>query len=191
MEIIVETAGERQEEEDVLELIAATWEQLGIRLLVKPQDRDVLRNRAYSGRAMMVAWYGWNIGIPTADMPPTELAPVDQATYSWPMWGQYYQTKGAAGEPPDLPAARRLMELYDIWSMAASDAEKAAAWREMLDIHADQVFAIGTIARAPVPLVHDAALMNVPDSAIYAWDPGGQLGVHRMDEFFFEGGRAP
>jgi peptide/nickel transport system substrate-binding protein len=190
MEIVVETAGERQEEEDVLELIAATWEQLGIRLHVKPQDRDVLRNRAYSGRAMMVAWYGWNIGIPTADIPPVELAPVDQATLSWPMWGQYYQTKGSAGEPPDLPEAQRLMELYDQWSMASTDAEKADAWREMLAIHADQVFAIGTIARAPVPLVHDAALRNVPDQAIYAWDPGGQLGVHRMDEFFFEGGRS-
>ena len=191
MEIVVETAGERQEEEDVLELIAATWEQLGVRLLVKPQDRDVLRNRAYSGRAMMVAWYGWNIGIPTADMAPVELAPVDQATYSWPMWGQYYQTKGSAGEPPDLPEARRLMELYDRWSAATTEAEKAAAWREMLAIHADQVYAIGTIARAPVPLVHAADLRNVPDKAIYAWDPGAQLGVHRIDEFFFEGGRAP
>lgn len=191
MEIVVETAGERQEEEDVLELIAATWEQLGIRLHVKPQDRDVLRNRAYSGRAMMVAWYGWNVGIPTADMPPTELAPVDQATYSWPMWGQYYQTKGSAGEPPDLPEARRLMELFDKWSTAGTDEAKADAWREMLAIHADQVYAIGTIARAPVPMVRAAELRNVPDSAIYAWDPGGQLGVHRMDEFFFDGGRSP
>jgi peptide/nickel transport system substrate-binding protein len=188
LEIIVETAGERQEEEDVLELVAATWAELGIRLHVKPQDRDVLRNRAYSGRAMMTAWYGWNIGIPTADMPPTELAPVDQATMSWPKWGQHYQTKGSAGEPPDLPEAKRLMELFDRWSTAASDDVKAAAWREMLAIHADQVFAIGTIARAPLPLVHGARLRNVPETGIYAWDPGGQLGVHRIDEFFFEGG---
>src|SRR5690606_32585865 len=103
MEIIVETAGERQEEEDVLELIADTWAGLGLRLLVKPQDRDVLRNRAYSGSAMMTAWYGWNIGVPTAEMAPTELAPVDQATLSWPKWGQHHQTKGSAGEPPDTP----------------------------------------------------------------------------------------
>ncbi len=190
MEIIVETAGERQEEEDVLELIADTWADIGIRLLVKPQDRDVLRNRAYAGHAMMVAWYGWNIGIPTADMAPKELAPVDQATMSWPKWGQYYQTKGSAGEPPDLPEAERLLALYERWSTTASEAVKAAAWREMLDIHADQVYAIGTIARAPLPLVHDARLQNVPHDAIYAWDPGGQLGVHRMDEFFFaDGGR--
>ena len=59
----------------------------------------------------------------------------------------------------------------------------------MLAIHADQVFCLGTVARAPLPVVHDVKLKNVPKTGIYAWDPGGQLGVHRMDEFFFEGGR--
>ena len=189
MEVIVETAGERSEVEDTLELIGTTWEKLGIRLLVKPQDRDVLRNRAYTGKTMMVAWYGWNIGIPTPSNAPSELAPVDQATFIWPKWGQYYQTKGAAGEAPNLPEAHRLMDLFDQWSEASDSAAKSAAWREMLALHADQVFGIGTVSRAPVPLVHDAELKNVPAEAIYAWDPGGQLGVHRMDEFFFEGGR--
>ena len=184
--IVVETAGERGEVEDTLEMIVSSWKELGIKLLVKPQDRDVLRNRAYAGESMMVAWYGWNVGVPTAVMPPFELAPVDQSTYSWPKWGQYYQTKGSAGEPPDMPEAKRLLELFEMWASAANDDVKADAWREMLAIHADQVYAIGTISRAPVPMVHDVALKNVPNSRIYAWDPGGQLGVHRMDEFFFE-----
>ena len=189
MEIVIETAGERPEVEDSLELIVATWEKLGIRLLVKPQDRDVLRNRAYSGLTMMVAWFGWNIGIPTAKNAPIELAPVDQANFVWPKWGQHYQTKGSAGEAPDLPEAQRLMELFGEWSAAGDDAQRSRIWQEMLAIHADQVFCIGTVARAPVPVVHDAELMNVPTDAIYAWDPGGQIGVHRMDEFYFQGGR--
>ncbi len=189
MEIIVETAGERSEVEDTLELIGATWQQIGIRLLVKPLDRDVLRNRAYAGKSMMVAWFGWNVGIPTPASAPSELAPVDQATFSWPKWGQYYQTKGSAGERPDIPEAVELMTLFEDWTTASNPEEKSTIWRRMLDIHADQVFCIGTVARAPIPLVHDAALKNVPDEGIYAWDPGGQLGVHRMDEFFFEGGR--
>jgi peptide/nickel transport system substrate-binding protein len=25
----------------------------------------------------------------------------------------------------------------------------------------------------------------VPQKAIWAWDPGAHMGVHRMDEFFF------
>ncbi|HSF94630.1 MAG TPA: ABC transporter substrate-binding protein [Thermohalobaculum sp.] len=185
LEIIVETAGERGETADTLELIAATWEQVGIRLLVRALDRDILRNRAYAGQSMMVAWYGWNNGIPTPDAAPSELAPVDQANFTWPRWGQFYQTKGAAGVACDVPRAERLLELYDDWMRAGDEAAKAAVWREMLDIHADEVFVIGTVSRAPIPVVAAAALRNVPDEALYAWDPGAHLGVHRIDEFFF------
>ena len=191
MEIIIETAGERREVADTLELVAATWAQVGIRLLVRPLDRDILRNRAYSGRSMMVAWYGWNNGVPTEDAAPFELAPVDQANYSWPRWGQFHQTKGSAGEEVDLAEAERLERLYNQWTLAASAEKRAAIWREMLAIHADQVFCIGTVSRAPIPLAADAALRNVPRDGLYAWDPGAHLGIHRMDQFFFEGGREP
>ncbi len=188
MEIIVETAGERREVTDTLELIAATWEQVGLRLLVRALDRDILRNRAYAGNSMMVAWWGWNNGIPTAEAPPFEVAPVDQSNYTWPRWGQYYQTKGEAGVPVDYAPAERLLGLYERWMRAARDAEKAEVWRQMLAIHADQVFVIGTVSRAPQPVVADARLRNVPRDGIYAWDPGAHLGVHRIDEFFFADG---
>jgi peptide/nickel transport system substrate-binding protein len=188
MEIVVETAGERREVADTLELIAATWEQIGIRLLVRALDRNILRDRAYAGRSMMVAWYGWNNGVPTADAAPTELAPVDQANFSWPRWGQYHQTKGSAGEEIDLPDAARLQRLYEAWTVAGSEARKAEIWREMLAIHAEQVFVLGTVSRAPVPVVADADMRNVPVDGLYAWDPGAHLGIHRIDEFFFDRG---
>ncbi len=187
-EIILETAGERQEVADTLELVAATWETIGIRLVVRPLDREILYNRAYAGRSMMVAWFGWNNGIPTEDAEPAELAPVQQATFSWPAWGQHYQTKGAAGTPIDLAPARRLMEAYEAW-LAAADAEgRAAAWAEMLAIHAEEIFVIGTVARAPIPIATDARLRNFPDEALYAWDPGAQIGMHRIDEVWLDRG---
>ncbi|MEM8791306.1 MAG: ABC transporter substrate-binding protein [Pseudomonadota bacterium] len=191
MEIVIETAGERREVADTLELVAATWSKLGLRLLVRPLDRDILRNRAYSGRSMMVAWYGWNNGVPTARAAPFELAPVDQSNFTWPVWGQHFQTMGDMGKPPDVPEAQRLLDLFEIWSKSYTDAEKEAVWREMLAIHADQIFVIGTVSRAPMPVVAHATLMNVPDDGLYAWDPGAQLGIHRMDEFFFEEGKSP
>jgi peptide/nickel transport system substrate-binding protein len=186
-EIILETAGEREVVADTLELVAATWKEIGIRLLVRPLDRDILRNRAYAGHSMMVAWYGWNNGIPTADAEPNALAPVEQTNYSWPAWGQHYQTKGAVGEKPDMPEAVRLMELYEAWLAAPNLDARADAWRQMLAIHADEVFVIGTVARAPLPIVADARLRNVPEEALYAWDPGAQIGMHRIDEFWFDG----
>ncbi len=185
-EIYLETAGERQEVADTLELVAETWKRIGIRLYVRPLDREILRNRAYAGSSMMVAWWGWNNGIPTAEAEPTELAPVSQATFSWPAWGQHYQTKGAAGQAPDVPEAEELMRLYGAWLAAPDSAGRAEAWRQMLAIHADQAFVIGTVSRAPVPIVTDGRLRNLPEQALYTWDPGAQLGMHRIDELWFD-----
>jgi len=184
LEIIVETAGERRAVADTLEIVKETWKKLGIRLLTRPTDRSILRNRAYAGRTMMVAWYGWNNGIPTPEAAPAELAPVQQANFNWPLWGQHYQTKGAAGEPIDLPEGKTLYRLFERWMAAPDDAARAEIWAEMLDIHAREIFVIGTVARAPLPIVRDAALRNVPEEGLYTWDPGAHIGIHRMDEFF-------
>ena len=185
LELVVETAGERTEESDALELVAESWRLVGARLIFRPLDRDILRNSAYQGASMMPVWYGWNNGIPTASSPPDDLAPVDQANFSWPMWGQYWQTKEGAGEPPQIEPAKRLLDLYHQWQASPDEENQAAVWNEMLDIHADQIFAIGLVSAAPQPIIVSNRLRNVPKQAIYAWEPGAHLGVHRIDEFFF------
>jgi peptide/nickel transport system substrate-binding protein len=185
LEVIAETAGERGEEIDALELVAEMWREIGVKLIFRPLDRDILRNKAFAGEAMMPVWFGWNLGIPTPDAAPTEVAPVDQAVFSWPKWGQHVQTRGELGEPVDRPEARRLLDLFDAWSRAEDEAGRAAAWAEMLAIHADQVFAIGLVSAPPQPVVVSTRLRNVPAEAVYAWEPGAHFGVHRLDEAFF------
>jgi peptide/nickel transport system substrate-binding protein len=185
MEVIAETAGERAEEIDALELIAEMWRDIGVKLIFRPLDRDILRNKVFAGEAMMPVWFGWNVGIPTADAAPTEIAPVDQAVFSWPKWGQHFQTKGQLGEPVDMPEAQRLMDLFDAWLVAADEEERAEAWREMLKIHADQVFAIGLVASAPQPVTISTRLRNLPAEGVYAWEPGAHFGIYRIDEAFF------
>ncbi|MEL6999658.1 MAG: hypothetical protein AAFP68_15465, partial [Pseudomonadota bacterium] len=57
--------------------------------------------------------------------PPDYLAPTSQDFFAWPMWGQYYQTRGSAGQKPDLPEAKRLMQLYQAWH-GTEDADRRA-----------------------------------------------------------------
>ncbi|OED46185.1 peptide ABC transporter substrate-binding protein [Rhodobacteraceae bacterium (ex Bugula neritina AB1)] len=188
MELIVETAGERQEVENALQIITDDWRDVGVKLIMRPLDRDILRNRVFSGNSMASAWFGWDNGLPQSYTSPVYLAPTDQVFLSWPKWGQYYQTGGAAGEPPDMEPAQQLLSLLENWDMATSEDERLSAWRSMLQIHADQVYAIGVIAAAPQPVVVSNRLRNVPEQAIWAWDPGAHFGVYRPDEFFFEDG---
>ncbi|MCE8539788.1 ABC transporter substrate-binding protein [Ruegeria pomeroyi] len=186
MELVIETAGERQEVENALQIVTDTWREIGVKLVMRPLDRDILRNRVFAGTTMASVWFGWDNGLPQAYTSPAYLAPTDQVFLAWPKWGQYYQTAGQVGEAPDLPEAQRLMELLHDWESAVNDQERAAAWSEMLAIHADQIYGIGLLAEAPQPIVVSARMRNVPKKGMWAWDPGAHFGVHRMDEFFIQ-----
>ncbi len=184
MELIIETAGERQEVENALQIVTDTWREIGVDLVMRPLDRDILRNRVFAGNTMASVWFGWDDGLPQVHTSPAYLAPTDQVFLAWPKWGQYYQTGGEVGEAPDMPEAKRLMSLAHDWEIATTDEQRAAVWTEMLDIHADQLYAIGILNGAPQPIVVSNRLRNVPEQAMWAWEPGAHFGVHRPDEFF-------
>ena len=185
LELVVDTAGEAKEETDVLQLIAQHYKAVGIKLVVKPSDRTLMRNRAYAGDAVMTARSGWDTGIPTADTSPDELAPTRQDNLIWPKWGNHYETNGKLGEAPDVAAAQELLKLYQAWNAAKNAAERAAIWDKMLAIHADQQFIIGTVSGVMQPIAVRTTLKNVPEKGLFSWDPGAQFGMYRMDEFWF------
>jgi peptide/nickel transport system substrate-binding protein len=187
MELIVETAGEEAEETDLLELVGEAWMKLGIKILTKPLQREVLRNRIFAGDTLMSIAYGIENGIPTADMSPWEFAPTDQfSQYQWPKWGQHWQTKGEAGEPPDLPEAKKLLALYQDWRLATDEETRRAVWDEILQTYCEQVYTIGLISAVFQPIVADAELRNLPTEAVYNWEPGAHFGIYRPDTFWYD-----
>lgn len=185
-DIIIETAGEDPIEVDILQLVRDSWQKVGLKAHIKVLQRDVMRNRIFAGETLMAVWKGMENGLPTAEMPPLELAPVSQIQLQWPQWGMYYETQGQAGAPVDLDPAKELRALYDQWQATADADEKAEIWRKMLSIYSDQVFSIGIIRGVPQPVVVSGSLRNVPEEAIYNWEPGAHFGMHRIDTFWFD-----
>jgi peptide/nickel transport system substrate-binding protein len=185
LEIIVETDGESSLVVDGLTLIGEFWREIGIKLFVKPQDRTVLRNRSYAGLTVMVAAPGLDNAVPTAIMPPTELAPMRQDNYAWPKWGQFAETKGKNGEQVDMPEAQRLLDLYTTWMNTGNRDVQRDAWTEMLRNHAENQWAIGTISGALQPIVVRNGLHGLPAKALYSWEPTAMIGIYRPDEIFW------
>ncbi|OHC82361.1 MAG: peptide ABC transporter substrate-binding protein [Rhodospirillales bacterium RIFCSPLOWO2_12_FULL_67_15] len=184
LEIIVETAGESTEQTDVLEMIRENWREVGVKLFPKPSQREVLRNRVFSGEALMSVWTGLENGLANPDISPEELAPTSQQQLQWPKFGQYFETGGKAGEAPDIAEAIELMKLNSQWREAATRAERAKIWHRMLQIHAEQQFAIGVVSGVAQPVVMRNTLRNVPEKGIYNWDPGAFFGIYRPDTFW-------
>jgi len=186
VEIIVENSGESTEQSDVLELVRDSWRRIGIKLFAKPSQLTLFRRRVFSGETLMSVDKGIENGLATPAMSPWEFAPTTQQQLEWPKWGQFYETKGTAGEPPALPSAIRLLKLYEEWLAAGSDEEHTRIWRDMLQIWADEVFSIGTVAGVLQPIVVNDKLRNVPEQGIYNWDPGAYFGVYKPDGFWFD-----
>jgi len=184
IEIVVETAGEDTEQTDILELIGENWAKIGIKLFSKPSQRDIVRNRIFSGEAIMSVWTGIENGLANASTNPEELAPTSQYGLQWPKWGQWYETHGQAGEPIDMPAARELFDLYDDWLNTTDRSRRTAIWQQMLQIQADQTFTIGVISGVFQPLVINKKLMNIPKEGVFNWDPGAFVGVYRPEAFW-------
>jgi peptide/nickel transport system substrate-binding protein len=185
-EITVETAGESILDTDVLELVTDHWRRVGIALYTRSSQRDIFRSRAMGGRIMMSIWYGLDNGVPTADMNPAQLAPTQDDQMQWPLWGMYYLSGGSQGVAPDIPEATQLVELLNQWRSAASFDERATVWHQMLSIFTQQVFSIGLINGTSQPIVHTANLQNVPERALFGFDPTSYFGVYMPDTFWLK-----
>lgn len=186
LDLVVETAGEDPTQVDILQLIADQWRKIGVRMHIKPEQREVLRNRVFVGSTVMSVWTGLENGLPTADTSPQELAPTIQHQLYWPKWGQSHETGGLAGETPDTEAVKELVRLNDAWEQATDTEARAEIWRKMLQIRADEVFTVGTVRGVPQPVVVANSLHNIPKEGIYNWEPGAYFGVYNPDTFWFD-----
>ncbi|WP_416896243.1 MAG: ABC transporter substrate-binding protein [Minwuia sp.] len=186
LELIVETSGEDPQQTDILELIGETWREVGIKLFIKPTQRDTFRNRVSAGLSQIAVWTGIQAGLATPDMSPEELAPTSQLGLQWPKWGLHYESGGTMGEAPDMELPKRLVALTEQWNRATERAERVRVWKEILDINTEQVYSIGVVTSVPQPVVVRRGLRNVPANGVYHWDPGAYFGLYRPDSFWYE-----
>lgn len=184
--IVVETAGESTLETDMLELIADHWRIVGLPLYIRTSQRDIFRARALAGDVLMGVQGGLDNALPTAEMSPEPLAPTAAEQLQWPIWGLHYASAQDSGEPPDMPEAAEMMLLLGEWGRSTDTATRERVWHRMLAIRAEQVFTIGTVNGALQPVLRNARLKNVPDKALYGFEPTSYFGAYGMDSFFMD-----
>ncbi len=187
-EIIVETAGEDQVETDVLQLITDHWSKVGLKLVIRTSQTDVLRSRVIAGTTMMTVASGLDNGTPTADMNPRALAPTSHEQLQWPQWGIFVESAGEKGSAADLKEAKELSDLYNQWHNAADSQARADIWQRMLALYTSQVFSIGIVNGTKQPVVISSKLRNVPEQGLFSFDPTAYFGVYGVDTFWFDKG---
>lgn len=186
LEFTIETAGESTEETDILDLIKQDLYAVGIKIYPRSTQRDVFRRRIVAGQTIMSAWAGMDNGLVSADMEPDALAPTSSAQFNWPRWGQFLETGGREGEAPDGAEVRELVALYNDWRASATQQQRRGIWQRMLQINAEQLFAIGVVNSTLQPVVVSRNLRNVPQKGLYSFEPGAFFGRYMPDTFWFD-----
>ena len=110
------------------------------------------------------------------------LAPARSANHSsWNDWARWISSGGEIGEEPEDPFIFELAELGDRY-LSAGDMD---ALEVLLGHLAENLWAIGTVGNAPMPVIVNNSLRNVPEANFMTF-PLQNVNVARMQQWYFD-----
>jgi ABC-type transport system substrate-binding protein len=158
----VETAtGLSPTQVDALELIRGYWNEVGITMRIKAEDRALFYTRKEANKHDVAIW-GGDGGLNDAILDPRWYFPFSQESNYAIAWANWYNGDSPAMKPP--PATRKQMELYDELTASPDPATRRDLFMQILEIAADEFYAIGTILPAQGYGIVKNTFHNVPKS---------------------------
>ena len=151
---------------DMLELVQGYWAAVGIDMQVEVEDRSILYDRKEANEHQAVVWGGGG-GLEVFLDPRWYMPFSHESNFAtaWAFWFNGDEVRGI--EPPEAP--RRQMELFrQIQSTADTDLQ-AELMREILEIAADEYYAIGISLPANGYGIVNVNMRNVPSPHPGSW----------------------
>lgn len=156
---------------DTLELIKGYWAAVGIQMEPNVMDRSLMYTRKDSNEHDASTWAG-DGGLDVI-MEPRWYFPFSGESLFAEAWKEYYNNPSGVGSlvPPEEPPAstKRQMELYDQIKATGDAAKQEALMKEILEIAADEFYALGISLPAPGYGIVKNNFKNVPPSFPNAW----------------------
>ena len=164
LELLIETvAGPTPP--DTLELIKKYLEKIGIKVLIKTEERSLYTTRCAAGEVQVGSWGAFAPSI----VIPDHLLAIGPSSFEaiWaPLWGQWYLTKGKAGEEPP----KEMKQIFKLWERikaTPSTKERDRLFKEICRIHKENLWIIGTVGEPPRVGVIKENFRNVGEKAPY------------------------
>jgi peptide/nickel transport system substrate-binding protein len=151
----------------MVELVAQYWQRVGIEMQPNVVERDVLYERKAANQQDAVVWIG-DGGLGSILEPRYYFPYSNESNYAeaWQYW--YNNPNDELAEEPPAPVQHQ-MELYGQIKLTADLDEQNALMGEILQIAADQFYAIGiSLPPSGYGIVRDN-FYNVPESMPDSW----------------------
>lgn len=163
------------------ELVKEYWAEVGVDVILQPQERSLNSQRAEANEIQMNMWHG---GITDSNWLATGSPPMP-AVIGWATtWAQWYTSGGEEGEQPPAEYLEYFQMAREMTTTLDEDRRTEIA-KELWQAQADQVWHIGTVGMAPYPIIIKETLRNFPEEGVWS---GGDLWLHPYDpeQFFIE-----
>jgi peptide/nickel transport system substrate-binding protein len=149
---------------DALELLRTQWQAVGIDMQSKVEDRTLFYERHEANEQDASVWSGEGGRGFAIILTPKNYVPYHTAGSRFALpWAYWYTNPNleVSEEPPDI--VKRQLELYSQVLTVASDDERDALMRQVLDIAADQFYQIGISTPDEGYMIVSNKMHNVPE----------------------------
>jgi peptide/nickel transport system substrate-binding protein len=166
---------------DVVEMIARYWQAVGIKVAIRTMERSLYTSRTQAGEHEIAIWNLDRCSQVIAD--PRHFVPYILIAARWcPLYCTWFNSGGKSGEEPPADV-KRIMSLWEEVKGEVDKNRRDKLFKEILNIHKNQLYMIGTVGELPQPLVVKNYFRNVPDGFI--WDDMLQSPANAYPEQFF------
>lgn len=153
------------EQVDVIEQVVGYWQAVGIDAQMNVIERTLFYDRKDANEQDANVW-GGDGGLDVV-LEPRWYFPYSGESNFAPLWRYWYEGDPRGEEP--VEAAQRQMDLYDELKATGDPAAQAELMNEILQIAADEFWAMGITLPAPGYAIKKNNFMNVPESYPNAW----------------------
>jgi len=172
----------------ISELIKDYWEDVGVKVTLKEEERNYYQQRGLANEGEVRAWH-----LPGAEVTnylfnicrfcaPWHNPAVSAGGIEWWNW---WNTGGKTGEEPP-EEIKKQFKAIDKWQHTVMGSkEYIRLGKEILTRNVKNLWTIGTVGMDPLPIIIKNNLRNTPKTGMFASDYDF-FGPYRAEQWFFQ-----
>jgi len=169
-----------------VELVTRYWQEIGIDVRAKQISGELQSRRATGNLMDATAWCDGSAVDILFPIDPRHVVPTwprwEECTFT--EWSRWFNTDGKEGmEPP--AEIKQLRGWWDKMQIEPSEHKRIELGKKILALQAEKLWAIGTIGKAPRPVIVSKNIGNFPEHGFWAWGTGW-TSARDPEQFFFK-----